>query len=367
MVHRVLLPCAVALAWAATATAAPLDLDAVPAKAVWLMHFDMDAMRGSSVATRAWDRAVKMHPHMEKMAQMGAGMMGMDPRKDLRDVTAYGLDTDKKNGVMIVRAKANRDMLERMVEKAPGHETMMHRSYTLHRWMHKGWKQRGGSGRPVVGAFHKDDVMVFAATPERVKAALDVLDGDSPAVTDGPLAGRVRPGSILVGRAAAIDPGTKCPVLKQGRGYRVAMGERDGTSFYRARLDMQSAEAAEQALDVTKGLAALGSLKFGGDATAMKLVSALKTATSGETCMISWDAPADDVWTVMESAMTSWEKKMRERAAWGRGGSACGKGKCGADCEGCPAGTCPMDKRSGKDGEKWSGKKAEKPLGDDEF
>ena len=360
MVRRVLVPCVAVLAWAVTVSAAPLDLGAVSAKAVWLMHFDMDAMRDATVATRAWERAVKMHPQMEKMMQMGAGMMGMDPRKDLRDVTAYGLDTDKENGVMIVRAKANREMLERMVEKAPGHETMKHRDYTLHRWMHKGWKQRGGSGRPVVGAFHKDDVMVFAATPERVKAALDVLDGEAPAVKEGPLAGRVRPGSILVGRAAAVDPDTKCPVLKQGRGYRVAMGESDGESFYRARLEMNSAEAAEQAENVTKGLAALGSLKFGGDAAAMKLVSALKTETSGATCTISWDAPADDVWKVMETAMESWEKKMRERSRWGRSGcSGCGKGECGGDCKDCPSGKCPM--------EKGSGKKAEKPLGADEF
>jgi hypothetical protein len=379
MTHRVLPLCAAALAWAAVAPAAPLDLGRVSAKAVWVMHVDMDASRESTVLKRGWEKAVAMHPQAEAMMKMGCGMMGMDPRKDLRDVTAYGEDTDKRNGVMIVRAKANREMLEKMVEKAPDHETMKHRDYTLHAWTHKGWKGgwKGHQGERVVGAFFRDDVMVFARDPAKVKAALDVLDGEAKtAEGDGPLGGRVRPGSILVARAAAVDPDTKCPVLKQGRSFRVAMGESEGTSFYRARLDMTSAEAADQAEDVVEGMEALGRLRFGDDATALKLIDGLETKTDGDTCMISWDAPADDVWVVMEKMADRWEQKRKEwmkahagkRGDWGRGskdgcrcgddGCACGTGGC-KGCEKCPAGECPMKKGGSKRGEE--------PLRDDEF
>ena len=332
--------------------AKPLQLDAVPAKAVWLMHLDMDAARDSRVMQRAYERAVKMHPHLEKMAQMAAGMLGMDPRKDLHDVTAYGLDTDKRNNaVMVVRGKANREFLEAMVTKAPDHKTMEHRSHTLHAWTQKGWKRGKGGGEPVVAAFHKDDVMVFARTDAQVRAALDVLDAVAPAVAgDGPLAGRVRPGSILVARAAAVDPDTKCPVLKQGRGFRVALGEAEGRSFYRAKLDMKSATAADEAVAVAKGLAALASLRWGDDAGVAKLVSGLDTQASGETCTIAWDAAADDVWTVVEKAADEWEKRHRERPRrWGK--------------DGCPMGECPMDKGNRKPG----ATEDAGPLRDDEF
>lgn len=99
-------------------------------------------------------------------------MIGMDPQKDLRDITAFGSDTDKCNGTMIVRAKANRELLEKMVAKAPDHETMEHRSHTLHAWTHKGWK--GHKGEKVVGAFQQDDVMVFARTADQAE---DVVEG----------------------------------------------------------------------------------------------------------------------------------------------------------------------------------------------
>jgi hypothetical protein len=341
------------VATASIASAEPLDLGRVPAKAVWMMHADLDAAREATVVKQMMERAVKKHPQLETMLGMGAKMMGMDVRKDLHDVTVYGLDTDKKNAVMVVHADANREFLEKMVEKARDHKTMKHRDFTLHQWMHKGWKSREGD--TVVGAFFKDDVLVFARSADRVELALDVLAGKAEAVAgDSPLAGRTRPGSILVGRAVAIDPDTKCPVLKQGRGYRVALGENDGMSFYRARLEMESDEAARQAEAVTEGFVALGKLRFGDEERVMKLIDGVETVISGSTCSIAWDAKADDVWVVAEKMAEKMEAKMAaRRQGWG------GKRS------GCEQGTCPMEEKgsaedAGKDDSR-------RPFRDDEF
>lgn len=358
---------ALLVATASVASAKPLDLGRVPAKAVWMMHADMDAARESTVVKRMYERAIKKHPQLETMLGMGTKMMGMDPRKDLIDVTAYGLDTDKKNAVLVVRGNVNREFLEKMVEKARDHKTMKHRDYTLHQWTHKGWK--GGEGKTVVGAFFKDDVMVFARSADRVEMALDVLAGEAESVgDDSPLAGRTRPGSILVARAVAIDPDTKCPVLRQGRGYRVAMGESDGMSFYRARLEMDSDEAARQAEAVTEGIVALGKLRFGDDnKKMMQLIDGVETMTSGSTSSIAWDAKADDVWTVAEKLAEKMEAKLAaRRQQWGGRKSGCG------DCEqegcekgNCEKGKCPMDKQgSAEDGGQEDGRR---PFRDDEF
>lgn len=352
--------CLVAAVAAGAASAAPVDLDAVAKGAVWMMHLDMDAVRDSTVVRQAYERAARLHPHLEKMMQMAAGMAGMDPRKDLHGVTAYGLDTDKHNAVVIVRAKANREFLEKMVQKAPDHVTVEHGRHTLHRWNHKGWKR--SQGHPVVGAFFKDDVMVFSRTEARVKAALDVLDGDAAGTgTGGPLAGRVRPGSILVARAVEIDPDTKCPVLKQGRSFRVAMGEHEGQSFYRARLDMKSDDAADDVRNVMQGFASLVRLRWGDEAAAMKLLAGLEVDARGDTCMISWDAAAEGVWDVVEKAADAWEKRQRQ---WNRmRGGRSGCEHCGRDgCEGCAEGRCPLQGKGGSGKDKDRG-----ALRDDEF
>jgi hypothetical protein len=342
----------VVAALARPVAAEPASLAAVPADAVWMMHLDMDAARESTVVRRMHDRAMAMHPQFEAMMTMAKAMTGMDPRQDIHDVTVYGLDTDKRNAVMVVRAKANRPLLEKMVEKALDHRTSEHRGRTVHSWMQRHGKNR--KGEPVSGAFFADDRMVFARSADAVKGALDVLDGKAAAYGEGPLAGRVRPGSILVARAAAVDPDTKCPVLRQGRGFRVAMGEHEGKSFYRAKLDMKSAEAADLAEDVVEGLAAVGKLRFGGEADVLKLVDGLETETRDSTCMIAWDADADDVWAVVDRLATEWERRHRERS--GKGGCP----MCDKDgCTGC--GGCPLGKDAGaKPG-------AERPLRDDEF
>jgi hypothetical protein len=77
--------------------------------------------------------------------------------------------------------------------------------------------------------------------------------------------------------------------------------------------------------------------------------------------MIMWDAPAAEVWTVVEKAAEEWERKQKQwRARGGKSGcgkSGCGKAECG-DCDDCP-GECPMQKGRGK--------RDEGKLRDDEF
>ena len=94
---RLLAALALVAAFAPLAKAEKLDLDRVAGDAVWLMHLDVDAMRESLVVQKMYARMAEKHPQVEKMMGMGAMMMGMDVRKDLHDVTVYGLDTDKKN------------------------------------------------------------------------------------------------------------------------------------------------------------------------------------------------------------------------------------------------------------------------------
>jgi len=373
---RLLAALALVAAFAPLAKAEKLDLDRVAGDAVWLMHLDVDAMRESLVVQKMYARMAEKHPQVEKMMGMGAMMMGMDVRKDLHGVTVYGLDTDKKNAVMIVHADVRREQLEKMVEKARDHETREHRGITIHTWMHKGWKGRGG---PAAGAFYRDDMLVFARSADRVEMAIDVLAGKADSVaSDSPLAGRTRPGSIMVARASEVDPDTKCPVLKQGQGFRVALGEHEGESFYRALLEMDSDEAAELAEDVAEGLAAVVALGCKDD-DMMMLADKLETMTSGKTCLIAWDADADEVWEVSERMAEKIEAKMAaKRKRWGgekgecgscgKGGCEdCGKGGC-EDCEkgDCGEGECPMQKKAEAE-EETEEKEGRRPFRDDEF
>ena len=185
--------------------------------------------------------------------------------------------------------------------------------------------------------FYKPEVLVFASGVEGVAKAIDVLDGKSPGITDSksPLGLRVKPGTTFLARAIAIRSETHCPVLKEAESFRVALGEHDGKSFYRATLVMKSPEAASQVKAINDGFLALGSMKFAGDADVMKLIEGLKSSVKENTVRIRWDASADDVWTVVE--------KLAKKAAEHM--------KKGGKCPFAKDGKCPFtkaDKKAGK-------------------
>jgi hypothetical protein len=308
--------------------AEPLELKQVAADAKWVMHVDVDALWTATLVQKAYHKCMEMHKDAEKKMDMMCRMMGMDPRKDFHGVTIYGKDTNKEHGVMIVHANVNQNLLLQMAAMAPNHKATSYGSYELHSWTHKGWKKESHT---MTGVFYKPNIMVFAGCGEAVKAALDVLDGKSAGITgkESPLAGRTLPGSIFVARASAIDPKTRCPVLKQAESFRVALGENKGESFYRARLVMKSTEAVDQVKAITEGFKALVTLQHGSDAQAMKLIGGLKVAGEGTKLSIRWSASADDVWTAIEKAAKKWA----EHKGWGHG--------CPM-CPGTAAGKCPF-------------------------
>ena len=295
------------LAFASSARAEPLDLKYAAADAKWAVHVDVDALRQSPVVQKAYQKCLEMHPDAAKHMDKAQEMLGMDPRKDLHAVLAYGKDTDKEHGILLIHADVNQKLLLEKAAKAPEHKVTQYGSYELHSWKHTG---RHGS-RPVTGAFYKPDVLVFAGSVEAVKGALDVLDGKSPGMSDkdAPLAGHTHPGAIFVARAAAIDPKIHCPILSQADSFRVTIGENEGQSYYRARLVLKSAETAGQVKAIVEGFQALVSLKYGSDADVMKVASGLKVTVEDKTVHIQWSASTDAVWTVVEKAAKQWAER----------------------------------------------------------
>ena len=328
---------AAVLALATIGRAEPLDVKKVAADAKWVVHVDVDAMRDSVVLNKAYKKCMEMHKEAAERMDKLPGMIGMDPRKDLHGITVYGKDLDKRKGVLILHADVNQELLKEKAAKAPDHKVAKCGDYEVHSWTMKCHK----GTQTVNGAFFKPNVMVFASSQDAVEAALAVLAGKSPAITgeDSPLARRTLPGSMFIARAVAVDPKTRCPVLKQADSYRIALGENDGKSFYRAQLNMKSTEAVAQVKAITEGFRAILSLNKGMDADVLKLVDGLKVAGEGKTLSISWSAKADDVWAAIEKAA----KKMGDRNWKGGGKGGCPTHGDAHKGKPCPKGDKPKE------------------------
>lgn len=302
---------AVALALAvvlgvAAAQAAPVNLKQVPADAKWLAHVDVDAIRASTVVQKMWHQCMETHKDAAEHFDKVRAVVGMDPRKDLHGLTCYGKQPGQHKGVLIVDVKIDTQSLLQKAAMALDHKTTKHGAYELHSWTAKGPHHT----HTVAGTIYKPECLVFASSVEELKAALDVLDGKAASLSsDSPLAGRLRPGTTFLFRAtglAAAKLPCKCPLGQQIDSVRISMGENDGKSFFRAKVAMTNTEVVGQVKAIVEGAKAMAALHCSNDAQAKKLVDALQVKTDDKTLSVRWNAPANDVWEVIQKHAKRW-------------------------------------------------------------
>jgi hypothetical protein len=257
---------AVVLGFAGLAQAGPLDLKEVSADAKWAAHLDVDALMASSLFPKLRDQILKEHPGAESALSAIRTFWRFDPFTDLHGITIYGTQLKKDTGVAVVRAKVDQKFLLEVVKNAPEHQVSTYGKFELHTWLKEGKKRENA-------AFFKPDVIVFGASADELKAALDVLDGTKPnfaGKSESPT-GLTPPGAILVAGAKDLGDANlhpESPLSKQADSALLVVGENQGNVFVRATLNVKDAEIARQIKTVADGALALASLVKSDDADA---------------------------------------------------------------------------------------------------
>ncbi|QDT73287.1 hypothetical protein [Lacipirellula limnantheis] len=330
-------------------SAAPLNLAHVAANAKWVAHLDLDAVRASTVVQRAWEKGTTKHPEAKNRLATVSAMLGMDPTKDIHGITFYGAGYGKAAGVMIIAGEMNSERLLGLAKVIPGRETTKQGDRELHSW-------RKGA-KTVAAIFQSEKLLIIGASADDVGAALQVIDGDAESIAaDGPLGGNIPPGTTFLLRADGIAGAKlpcRAPVVKLIDSLRMVTGESEGTSFFRARLEMTNRDATELGLQAVKGWQAQGNLLCP-DELGRKFINALRPTAEGETLTLLWNAPADDVWNALQNLEKAIGQKMARRQKHAKAGgcplcAACESGSCplcASHDEGCPCDDCqkPQDK-----------------------
>jgi len=307
---------AIALGVAATAMAGPLDLKQVSAGAKWVGHVDVDAMRSSIFVQRAYEKAIGSWPGTGRRLGSLADNLGMDLSRDLHGLTAYGMKIGRPEGVLIVDANVDQSLLLEKAAKAPDHKKSTYGSYELHSWTEaKGKKHE----HAMVGTFYKPALMVFAPTVDEIKAALDVLDGKSPALAGkpSPMAAASPAGTMLLVRAIGLADAklpTKSPLATQSETLSIAIGEQDARLSAEGKLVTKSKETAEKVKAIVDGARSMAELQHASDTDAAKVIKMFKVTMADKTVKVEFGGPVDDVWAVAEKAADQIAEHLKKRA-----------------------------------------------------
>jgi hypothetical protein len=247
---------------------------------------------------KAREAILKEHPEAESQLAIIRSLFRFDPTTDLHGITIYGTQLKKDTGVAVIRAKVDQKFLLDLVKATPEHQVSTYGKYELHTWLKDGKKRENA-------AFFQPDVIVFGASADELKAALDVLDGTKPSFAEKgeALAKAIPPGTILVGGARDLSEANlhpESPLSKQINSLLLVAGENQGQVFVRAALNVKDAEIAKQIKAVADGALALATLVKSDDADAMKLIGGVKVTLNDKVISVEGQAAVDLLWTQMQ-------------------------------------------------------------------
>jgi hypothetical protein len=292
------LAAAAVLALAGWAQAGAFDAKEVSADAKWAAHLDVDGLMASNLVKKARAQFFKEHPDAEAKLTAFCDLFRFDPMTYLHGITIYGTQLKKDTGVAIIRAKVDQKLLLDLVKTRPEHETAEYGKFELHSWRKDGEKIDHG-------AFFKPDVLVLAASTDELKAALDVLDGTKPNISEAyaSLASAIPPGAILIAGAkdlAEANLHPESPLSKQADSALLVIGENQGQVFVRGTLNVKDAEIAKKMKAVADGALALASLVKSDDADALKLIESVKVTLADKSITVEGQAAVDLLWAQLQ-------------------------------------------------------------------
>ncbi len=234
------------------------DLGDIPADHRWVAQVDVQALAkgslGESLRTRlAAGEAGRRLAVLE-------GLTGFQPLRDLDRVTITGQGPEEERACAILRGRFDAGRLTTLVAILPGHAVENHRTHVIHRW------NDVKDGKPRCGVLVADRIVV-ARGVERVKAVLDVVDGQAKAI-DAAALPALDPTALIVGAAADIDhwhgarkAGTM--VFKRLRTIAFSLVERDGDFSIHVIGDALNEGSAKDLVDLGNGLLVLARMKPG--------------------------------------------------------------------------------------------------------
>jgi len=305
-----------ALALVSTASAASFEARNVPADAKWLMHFNVDSFRDTKLAEHIRQERLN-DPQVQRWFKWVEERYGINMREDLHGMTLYGYSYEPHRGVILLFGDYDREKTTAVLKGEPDYKTAKHGDYMIHTWALKHHKHEHQDAahenypETMAAAFY-DKGVVIATSPEGVKRALDVLDGKEPALEESsPLLGARPKGTVFYG--AAIDLADlkqhgeptlpQFAILEQGKYVNVAMGQHEGTSFYRARFEARSPEVAEQIGKILEGFEAMLAFQAESNETIAHVAQGFKWNVDEATVTVNWKAKSDDVIELVKKRM----------------------------------------------------------------
>lgn len=302
---RIVIVAAVLFCLVVPVTGAPLDKRHVSANAKWLVHIDTELLRHNSLAG-----ALRQHYGDENAEQHMAKLkhdLGLASWDDLKSVLVYGTSYTPGDGVMIVKAKVDRQAVLDQLKGKTDYATVEDGNSVRHSWTDT--SKRGGKTRrhTVTLMFYPGDLAVITRNPDDFGPAVKVLDGSASNLADatGGLTGAAPRGASVYGEIIAPDDDHKLParlqMIRQLRHLDWALVHAEDDVALQVTATAANAQAALQFQQIIQGFTAMLMLRHGAKHEELtEAVDAMRVKADGDKVRINWRMTNEQVMHIIE-------------------------------------------------------------------
>jgi hypothetical protein len=270
---------------------ASLQLSAIPPDAQWALYVDVPKLTSSAMFKALVDEGEmakikgKTDPFFAKLR--------IDPMKDLRGVTVFGLGKEDEDAVVVLSGKFDRAHLTSLVKAETSYKEIPFGKYTIYSW-------EGDE----FGAFAADDLIILGENEQAIKSALTAMEGRNRDAAPPILAGALKesPNAILVFGVNSVpsllgehDGPVILTKMKSAGGSLAEIGEDLKLELNILAETAQVAKDVEQAI---RGLLAIANLQLQ-EAEAQAFAQAIKIAVDGEKVRIDAVYPLSKVFHLL--------------------------------------------------------------------
>lgn len=234
------------------ATAGGLQRQQVAANSAWVVHMDIEQFNKTQMASLVAEDATNIE------AQVAMGFLrtalDLDPLKDLTSATIYGDIPGSHEGVALVRGRLNVPHIETTLKADANYDQLTYNGRILHKWVDR------NKGKPGVVAFVGENLAVLGPSFDKVKAALDVIDGRAPCLQENGLRGLDSPDAYLLVSSTQTESGAAQPprstMFQNAEWMTLSLGETAGQASGTLTLAAKTPENAAQIEQVVRGMIA---------------------------------------------------------------------------------------------------------------
>lgn len=292
------------LATITTATAGPLQREDVIKDPAWVLHVDVEALRGTIIGRHLLNASEQ--PEVQKKLAAFQAVTGIDPYKSVHGFTLYGPTAEAEDGLLLVYADFDPARLATLAGGAMDHKTAEHHQHTIHHWIDEKKPAKAGIKPRTYAAIHGGKIIVFGQQQHRVADALDVLDRVKPNLTLSAEYASLSLGdgsAFIQGAARKLEMPASDPnaaIFKQSKMLWLSLGESRQRAEAVLTMMADSEEVAQQIEAIGRGLMGLMALQTD-KPESVKLARALSIQLVGPSVTVKLSLPAEEFLAIIKT------------------------------------------------------------------